>query len=1056
MIAGNDKITESYLKESCLSIFRSCFYSILHGTDIAPGMPNAERDDYHQVFLLGRLWRELTRINPDVPSEGINDAIRLLTRTESPDFVTNNRRFHHFLTDGVDVEVSSPGEYNGVQHCKVWLLDFNDPRNNDFLAVDEFTVVEDNHNRRIDVVVFINGIPLAVIELKKPGDENATIHKAFNQLQTYKREIPSLFLPNEILVVSDGFEARSGTITSEWNRFMTWRTVDGRAIASNDSAQIEVLVPGLFEKCRFLDYIINFVLFEDDGECITKKSAAYHQYWAVNKAVSCTFDACGIRTDASRLIGHFSTTLNGDTEPSPIDRPRTSFDGRRIGVIWHTQGSGKSLSMVMYAGKLVRHPDMQNPTVVVITDRNDLDDQLFTTFANCKDILRQSPVQAASRGHLQELLKVASGGIVFTTIQKFMPEQNCGFLSDRKNIVVIADEAHRSQYDFIDGFARQLHDALPNASFIGFTGTPIEKDDRNTRAVFGDYIDQYDILRAVEDGATVPIYYESRLVRIEILEEEKSGIDPEFDFITEGEEETERQKLKSKWATLEAMVGAEKRLNLVANDIIEHFEKRAEILEGKAMIVCMSRRICVDLYNALVKLRPQWGGQDDTNGLLKVVMTGAPSDPESWQQHIRNKQRREKLARRFKDEHCNFRIVIVRDMWLTGFDCPSLHTMYLDKPMGGHNLMQAIARVNRVFRDKPGGLVVDYLGIADSLKLALAAYTDSGSRGEATIDQAEAVRVFLEKHGILRDLLHGFDYHSIITGDKSLRLSGIIKTMNFILGLSDGKSRFMSNVSALGKAFALAVPSNQVLVLRDEVGFFQEVRAAIFKTTGDEHGRTPEELELAIKQLVSRSLISTEVVDIFKAAGIEHPDISILSDQFLEEVKGMPQRNLAIEALRKLLSDEIKYGSRKNVVQSRSFTEMLEEAVRKYQNRAIDAADVINELIGIARKVRESNNRGLKMGLNDDELAFYDALADNNSAMAIMGDDKLRFLAQELVKRVRESVSIDWNLRETARAQIRVLVKRILRQHGYPPDMEQKATDLMLEQTEVLCREWVN
>lgn len=1027
-------LKESNIVEITKSLFSSLNYATAHGPDISYGMDNCERQDYRQVFLMNRLKGALQKINPDVPINAIDEVIRKITEESSPDLIVANRQFHKYLTDGVDVETHSYDNSKTICYKKVWLIDFDDHTNNDWLVVDEYTVKENNHVRRADIVVFINGIPMIVFELKNPSDQNTTTYKAYKQFLTYKHEIPSLFVSNEILIVTDGLEARAGTVTSDWNRFMPWQTIEGTEIATKDSAQLEILIPGLLNKKCLLDYILNFTLYEDDGVNILKKTAAYHQYWAVNKAVECTLTACG---------------LNG--------KNTNGFDGRRIGVVWHTQGSGKSLSMVMYTGKLVRHPSMNNPTILIITDRNDLDDQLYGTFANCKDILRQSPVQAVNRSHLRDLLKVASGGIIFTTIQKFLPEQKGDIhpiLSGRKNIVVVADEAHRSQYDFIDGFARNLHDALPNASFIGFTGTPIERDDRNTRAVFGDYIDQYDILRAVEDGATVPIYYESRLVRLELKEDEKTTIDSEFDDITEDEEETERQKLKSKWATLEAMVGAEMRIGLVAKDIIAHFEKRQEVLDGKAMIVCMSRRICIELYQELINLRPNWHSPDDQKGTLKVVMTGSASDPTNWQPHIRNKLRREALAKLFKDESTDFKIVLVRDMWLTGFDCPSLHTMYADKPMGGHNLMQAIARVNRVFRDKPGGLVVDYIGLADQLRRALATYTESGGKGNATIDQEQAVQVLLEKYKIVKDMYHGFDYQSVIRGNRNLRLSGIVRAMNFLLGLSDGKSRYLTNVTAISKAFVLAVPHPKSLIIRDDIGFFQEVRAAMIKATGDEHGRTPDEIEQAMKQLISRAVVTTEVIDIFNAAGIDKPDISILSEDFLEEISNLPHRNLAIETLKKLINDEIKYRSKRNIIQSRIFSDMLEEAVRKYQNRSIEAAEVLNELINIARELRNSEKRGESLGLSDDEIAFYDALSESSTAKQIMGDEKLKFLAQELVKRVKENVSIDWHLRETARAQIRVLVKRILRQYGYPPDMERKATELVLEQAEVLCGEW--
>ncbi len=1055
------KMSENVLEQTCMGWLSELGWNITHGPDLAPGMPGQERDDYRQVLLIGRLQDALTRINPEVPTAGIEEAIRRILKVGSPDLVISNRAFHRLLTDGIDVEVVGKNSgFEGLRHLKVWMLDLEDINNNDWLVLNQYTVIEGNLNRRADVVVFVNGLPLAVLELKNPGDENATVRHAFNQLQTYKKDIPSLFVSNELLVISDGILARHGTVTSGWDRFMPWRTINGADIASKETPQLETMIRGMFERKSFLDYILNFTVFEDDGSTIRKKSAAYHQYWAVNKALGFTLSACGIDADATELFGRFPRESN---PWESLEKQRqfgigtNHFGGKRIGVIWHTQGSGKSLTMTFYAGKVIRHPDMDNPTLVVITDRNDLDDQLFGTFAGCKDLLRQSPVQAGSRTHLRDLLKVASGGVVFTTIQKFMPDQKTDphpLLTDRSNIVVIADEAHRSQYDFIDGFARHLHDALPNASFIGFTGTPIERDDRSTPAVFGDYIDTYDILRAVEDGATVPIYYENRLARIELVESEKPRIDPEFEEITEGEEEIGKQRLRTKWAALEAMVGAEKRVSLVAEDLVSHFEKRLEAMDGKALIVCMSRRIAVEMYEAIRKLRPDWHDNIDAAGRIKIVMSGSASDHRDWQPHIRTKAGREAVAKRFKDPGDELKLVIVRDMWLTGFDCPSMHTMYIDKPMSGHNLMQAIARVNRVFHDKPGGLVVDYLGLAESLKWALADYTAGGGRGDATIDQSQAVNVMLEKYEVVRDMLHGFDYPAIIHGPTSRRLAGITSGMEFVLGLMDGKKRFLPAVTDLGKAFALAVPHEKALALRDEVGFFQEIRTALVKTTGDESGRTPDEMESAIRQLVSRAVASTEVVDIYEAAGLEKPDISILSDEFLEEVKSLPQRNLALELLKKLINDEIKRRSRKNVVQARSFAQMLEQAVRKYQNRALEAAEVIQELIRLAKEMREAGRRGEKLGLNEDEVAFYDALAENGSAVKVMGDERLKLLAMELVLRVRQSVTIDWQLRENARAQIRVLVKRILRQYGYPPDMEKMATELVLEQTEVLCKEW--
>jgi len=1055
------KITESGVEKTTLEWFKSLGWEIAFGPDISPDGPDCEREDYDQVVLIGRLQTALANINPNIPPVAIEEAIRKISRTESPSLIENNRRFHRMLTDGVDVSYMKDGR---EVHDKVWVLDLEDLENNDWLAVNQFTVIEDRRNRRPDIVVFVNGLPLGVIELKNPADEKATIRHAFNQLQTYKNDIPGLFIYNELLVISDGLEARAGTLTSGWDRFMPWRTIDGKEIAPKGSVELDVLIKGVFEKRRFLDLVLNFVVFDDDGAVITKKAAAYHQFHAVNKAIESTLSACGIDANPGMLYARFPE--HDENNPFDVEEPQAPygsgtdhFGRRRIGVIWHTQGSGKSLLMAFFAGKVIRHPAMENPTLLVITDRNDLDDQLYNTFSSCRDLLRQTPVQAESRDHLKELLQVHSGGVVFTTIQKFLPDEKgrqYPELSDRRNIVVIADEAHRSQYDFIDGFARHMHDALPNASFIGFTGTPIERDDRSTPAVFGDYIDKYDILRAVEDGATVPIYYEGRLAKIDLQEEEKPRIDSEFEEITEGEEESSKQKLRTKWAALEAMVGTEKRVALVAEDMVNHFEERLQVLDGKAMVVCMSRRICVEMYNAIVKLRPEWHSHDDNKGVAKIVMSGSASDCIEWQPHIRNKPRREELAKRFKNPNDTMKVVIVRDMWLTGFDCPSLHTMYIDKPMRGHGLMQAIARVNRVFKDKPGGLVVDYLGLADQLKRALADYTEAGGRGKATINQDEAIAVMLEKYEIVASMFHNFDYASIIRSGAEKRIAGIAAAMEHILQLEGGKKRYMSEVSALSKAFALAVPKEETHQIRDEVGFFQEVRAGLAKATVEGEGKSPEEMDTAIQQLVSRAVASEEVIDIFAAAGLKKPDISILSDDFLEEVKQLPHKNLAIELLRKLLNDEIKTSSRKNIVQARSFAEMLEEAIRKYQNRAIETAQVIDELIKLAKEMREARHRGENLGMTDDEIAFYDALEVNDSAVKVLGDETLKTIAHELVEAVRRSVTIDWTVRENARAQIRVIVKRILRKHGYPPDKQEKATQTVLEQTEVLCKEWAS
>ena len=1018
-----DVLTESTVEEAALEIFGALNYTILHGPTIAPGEMFAERTSYGDVVLLKRLREALTRINPQIPADALDDAVRKMTRTETPSLVENNRSFHHSLTDGVPVEFRREDR---IVHDTARLFDFETVENNDWVAVNQFTIEENRRNRRPDVVVFVNGLPLAVLELKNLADENATIRDAFNQLQTYKNEIPSLFPYNELLVISDGIEARAGTLTAGWERFMPWRTIQGDKVAAKGSLEMEVLLRGVFEKRRFLDLVRNFIVFEQNGPAIEKKVAGYHQFHAVNRAVDRTLDA---------------VSAEGD---------------RRAGVVWHTQGSGKSLTMTFYAGKIIQHPAMSNPTLVVITDRNDLDDQLFGTFAACKDLLRQTPEQAQSRDHLQELLRCSGGGVVFTTIQKFLPEakgQSVPALSDRRNIVVIADEAHRSQYGFIEGFARHMRSALPNASYIGFTATPIESGDRSTPAVFGDYIDVYDIQRAVEDGATVRIFYEGRLAKLELEEEERPKIDPEFEEVTEGEEENVKRNLMSKWSRMEAMVGTPKRIGLIAQDIVDHFAKRLEAMEGKAMIVCMSRRICVDLYKALTKLRPEWHHEDDDKGEIKIVMTGSASDPVDWQQHIRNKARREQLAVRFKDPDNPFKIVIVRDMWLTGFDVPCLHTMYVDKPMQGHGLMQAIARVNRVFKDKPGGLIVDYLGLATQLQNAVKDYTESGGQGDPVEAQEKAVAKMLEFYELCAGMMHGFDYSKYKTGSPRERTAAIPAAAEHILQQQDGRKRFMDTVSKLSKAFALSVPHDKAIAVRDDVGFFQAVRAGLAKTAVTS-GKSPEVLDTAVRQIVSRAVASDEVVDIFSAAGLKRPDISILSDEFLSEVRDLPHKNLAIETLRKLLNDEIKSRARKNLVQSRQFSEMLEESIRKYQNRSLQAAQIIQELIGLAKDMRQAHARGEKLGLSDEELAFYDALETNDSAVQVLGDETLKKIALELLDTVRKNTSIDWTVKESVRAKLRTMVKRILRKYGYPPDKQEKATQTVLQQAELLCKDW--
>jgi type I restriction enzyme R subunit len=987
-------------------------------------------------------------LNPTLTAEAINDAYRKLTRPEGPTLEARNRAVHRLLVDGVTVEYRMPD--GAIRGAQARVLDFDDSNNNDWLAVNQFTVSEHKHTRRPDVVLFVNGLPLVQIELKNAADEDATIWSAFHQLQTYQAELPTLFAFNALLVVSDGIEARIGTLTAGREWFKPWRTISGEAMADPYVPDLQVMLDGVFDKQRLLNLIRHFIVFEDTGAGpLDKKMGGYHQFHAVNVAIAETLRAAQLQQEADRVV-----EARGGYEAGQRLGGRPG--DRRIGVVWHTQGSGKSLTMAFHAGRVIRELAMANPTVVVLTDRNDLDDQLFGTFSRCQDLLRQPPVQADSRTDLRTKLAVEAGGVVFTTIQKFLPDERGDrhpVLSERRNIVVIADEAHRSQYDFIDGFARHMRDALPNASFIGFTGTPIEKTDANTRAVFGDYISVYDVQRAVDDRATVPIYYESRLAKLALAEAEKPTIDPAFEEVTEGEEVERKEQLKSKWAQLEAIVGSTKRLKLIARDIVDHFERRLEAMDGKAMVVCMSRRICAELYRQIVALRSTWHQEDDDKGTIKVVMTGSATDPLDWQPHIRTKPRREALANSFRDAQDPFNMVLVRDMWLTGFDAPSLHTMYVDKPMRGHGLMQAIARVNRVFRDKPGGLVVDYLGLAHELKQALATYTESGGTGRTALDQEKAVIAMLEKYEVCCGLFHGFDRSPWMTGTPAERLGLLPLAQEHILAQEDGKNRTLDAVLDLSQAFALAVPHEEALRIRDEVAFFQAVRASLMKRAPGE-AKTEQELDLAVRQIVSRAVASEGVVDIFAAAGLQKPDISILSDEFLAEVQGMPQRNLAVELLRKLLSGEIHTRRRKNVVQARSFAEMLEESIRRYQNRAIEATQVIQELIGLARDMRAANARGEALGLSDEELAFYDTLEVNDSAVKVLGEPTLKTIARGLTESVRHNVTIDWTLRENVRAQMRVRVRRILRKYGYPPDKQEQATRTVLAQAEVLSHEW--
>lgn len=1046
-------LNESLVEDAALSWFGELGYATSYGPRLAPGEPLAERGSFGDVALVGRLREAIHRLNPTIPADAQEDALRKVLRVATPTLVQSNCAFHHLLRDGVEVEYARLDGSIAGDHVR--LLDFDNVEANDWLAVNQFAVVEGQCHRRPDIVVFVNGLPLGLIELKSAADEDATIWTAYKQLQTYKAEIPSLLQYNAVLIASDGLQARIGSLTANQEWFKVWRTIDGETNAPVIVLELDVLLRGVFERQRFLDLLQHFIVFEEDPDSGTvhKIIAGYHQFHAVNTAVEETMRASGMRVGEEQGT-YWTGRMHGG-----------QAGDRRAGVVWHTQGSGKSFSMLFYAARVVRHPAMQNPTLVVLTDRNDLDDQLFGQFQRCHGILGQTPVQAANREKLRELLSVASGGVVFTTIQKFLPEKNetMPALSERRNIIVIADEAHRSQYDLIDGLARHMRDALPQASFIGFTGTPIEKADANTRAVFGDYISIYDIQRAVADKATVPIYYESRIAKLGLNAAALPTIDEEFEEITEGEEEAGKEKIKTKWAALEAMVGNSKRIELIAADLVTHYENRVEAMDGKAMVVCMSRRICVELYHALIKLRPDWVStkNDDIEAekgrkcVVKVVMTGSADDGPDWQPHIRSKDKRRKLANRFKDSKDPFRIVIVRDMWLTGFDAPCLHTMYADKPMQGHGLMQAIARVNRVFRDKPGGLVVDYLGLADQLKHALGIYTQNGGKGEPTYDMEKAVAALLEKYGIARDMLHGFSWDNWTAGTSAERLGLIPAGQEHILMQEGGKPRFVQVVTDLSRAFALCAASEEATEIRDDVSFFQAVQAALNKQFGGNR-KTPEQIDAAVRQLVSRAITTDgQVIDVFTAAGLPRPDISILSDQLLAEVRGLKHKNVAAELLEKLLKNEIKLRSKRNLVQGQLFSEKLKKTLNAYHNRAIATQEVIEELIKLAKELDAAGKKGQELGLNDDEYAFYTALAESESAIESMGDDKLKVIATELITQVRKSATIDWQYRESARARIRVLVKRILNKYGYPPDLQDAAVQIVLKQAETLCADWV-
>ncbi len=1069
-------LTESAIEAFAIELLEKQGYQYIYGPSIAPDSDTPVRASFEEVILTERIKAAVARINPTVPADARDDAVKQITRLNSPELIANNEAFHRLLTEGIKVTYQKDGQSRGDL---VWLVDFHEPENNDFLVLNQFTVIENHVNKRPDVILFVNGLPLVVIELKNPADENATVHDAFKQLQTYKQAIPCLFPYNSFMVISDGLEAKAGTLSSGFSRFMAWKTADGKVEASPLVSQLEILIQGMLSKSTLLDLVCHFIVFEKskkedkDTGIITiqtvKKLAAYHQYYAVNRAVQSTLRASGyVKKDSI-----YSAVMPGVSPESysVAGLKAQPIGDKKGGVVWHTQGSGKSLSMVFYTGKIVLA--MDNPTVLVITDRNDLDDQLFDTFAASKQLLRQEPVQAENRDHLKELLKVASGGIVFTTIQKFQPEEGNVYekLSDRTNIIVIADEAHRTQYGFkpktidekdengnvvgkkvVYGFAKYMRDALPNATYLGFTGTPIESTDVNTPAVFGNYVDVYDIAQAVQDGTTVRIYYESRLAKITLSDEGKKLI-KELDDELDTDELSETQKAKAKWAQLEALIGSADRIKQLARDIITHFENRQSAIDGKGMIVAMSRRIAAELYKEIVALRPEWHSDDLKKGVIKVVITSASSDGPEISQHHTTKEQRRVLADRMKDPCDELKLVIVRDMWLTGFDVPSLHTLYIDKPMKGHNLMQAIARVNRVYKDKSGGLVVDYLGIASDLKEALSFYSDSGGKGDPATTQEQAVQVMLEKIEVVSQMFHGFAYEQYFEADTSKKLSLILSAEEHIIGLENGKKRFIDEVSALSQAFSIAMPHDKAMEAKDEVAFFQAVKSRLVKFDSTGTGKTNEEVETAIRQVIDKALVTEKVIDVFDAAGIKKPDISILSEDFLLEVKNMEHKNIALEVLKKLLNDEIKGRAKKNLIQSRSLMEMLENSIKKYHNKILTAAEVIEELINLSKEIREMDKEPKEMGLSEYEYAFYTAIANNESAKEVMQKDKLKELAVVLYEKVKENASIDWTIKESVKAKLKVIVKRILRQYGYPPDMQMLATETVLKQAELIANE---
>ena len=1066
-------MTENEIEKLAIALLEHQGYTYINGVHLAPDAPDSERTTFEEVVLKQRLENAVRRINPTIPLDAQQDAVKQILRIASPDVLSNNETFHRLLTEGIPVTKRVNGQERGD---RVFLIDFENPLHNEFLVVNQFTIVENGVNKRPDIILFVNGLPLVVIELKNATDDKTTIQSAFRQIETYKAMISSLFTFNAFSVISDGLEAKAGTISAGLSRFMAWKTSDGVKEASKQISQLETLIKGMLQPSVLLDLVRHFVVFEkfkkEDADGIVtvqtvKKLAAYHQYYAVNRAVESTKRASGFVS--KQTIGNL---LNESPESYGLPGVKNQPEGdRKGGVVWHTQGSGKSLSMVFYTGKIVLALD--NPTILVITDRNDLDDQLFDTFAASKQLLRQDPVQATDRKQLKDLLKVNSGGVIFTTIQKFQPEEGNVFetLSTRENIIVIADEAHRTQYGFsaktvddkdesgnvigkkiVYGFAKYMRDALPNATYLGFTGTPIESTDVNTPAVFGNYVDIYDIAQAVEDGATVRIFYESRLAKVKLTEEGKELVD-ELDDELDQEDLTSTQKAKSKWTQLEALIGGKQRVQNIAADIVNHFTQRQEVFQGKGMIVSMSRRIAADLYNAIIAIKPEWHSDDLKKGKIKVIMTSASSDgPELAKFHTTKEQRR-MLAERMKDPNDELELVIVRDMWLTGFDAPSMHTLYIDKPMKGHNLMQAIARVNRVYKDKPGGLIVDYLGIASDLKKALAFYSDAGGKGDPAVAQEQAVALMLEKIEVISAMYHGFPYEDYFDADTSKKLSMILAAEDHILGLENGKKRYIDEVTALSKAFAIAIPHDQAMDAKDEISFFQAVKARLAKFDSTGSGKTDEEIETTIRQVIDQALVSDQVIDVFDAAGIKKPDISILSDDFLMELKGMQHKNVALEVLKKLLNDEIKSRTKTNLVQSKKLLEMLEQSINRYHNKILTAAEVIDELIKLSKNIVEMDDEPKKLGLTSYEYAFYTAVSNNDSAIELLQQEKLRELAVELTNTIQQNATIDWNIKESVRAKLKVAVKRLLRKYGYPPDMQLLATETVLKQAEMLAKE---